>query len=320
MSYVDIPWISTNIDFKFDLYQLGSCASTPPPNATPIARLSMFLVSTSFPQAPTAVSATAGDALAIVNFTPGALGSGTLLYHTADCGGITATGTSSPITVTGLTNGMSYTCRVDTTTTVGTSPWSANSNSVTPKSSNANLANLTLSAGMLSPTFASTTLNYTAGVASINNTITVTPTAVDANATIKVNGATVVSGNASNPIVLGVGSNPIAVDVTAQDGVATKTYNVDVSYQLPSSCTYSVSPLDLSNMPAAGASPSITVTTPAGCPVAATSYQPWVTINSITPSGGTTEISLQISGNAGMARATTIQVADRLFLITQLGP
>jgi hypothetical protein len=89
---------------------------------------------------------------------------------------------------------------------------------------------------------------------------------------------------------------------------------------LPSSCTYSVSPLDLSNIPAAGASPNITVTTPAGCPVAATSYQPWVTINGITPSGGTTEIALQIGANAGMARATTIQVADRLFLITQLGP
>src|SRR4029434_3673059 len=117
----------------------------------------------------------------------------------------------------------------------------------------------------------------TAGVASMNNTITVTPTVVDANATIKVNGTTVVSGNASAPIVLSVGSNPIAVVGTAPYGGNTHTYNVDVSYRLPSSCTYSVSPLDLSNIPAAGASPNITVTTPAGCPVAATSYQPWVT-------------------------------------------
>ena len=60
------------------------------------------------------------------------MGSGTLVNHTADCGGTTATGASSPITVTGLTNGVSYTCRVSTTSSVGTSAWSANSNAVTP--------------------------------------------------------------------------------------------------------------------------------------------------------------------------------------------
>ena len=87
-----------------------------------------------------------------------------------------------------------------------------------------------------------------------------------------------------------------------------------------SSCTYSLSPLDLSNMLAAGGSPSITVTTPSGCPVTATSFQPWVTVNSITPNGGTTTVALTISANAGAARATAIVVADRLFLITQLGP
>ena len=84
------------------------------------------------------------------------------------------------------------------------------------------------------------------------------------------------------------------------------------------SCIYSLSPLDLSNTVAAGGSLSITVTTLAGCPVTATSYQPWVTVNSITPDGGTTTVALQVSANAGAARATSIVVADRLFLITQL--
>ena len=36
--------------------------------------------------------------------------------------------------------------------------------------------------------------------------------------------------------------------------------------------------------------------------------------------GGTTTVQLQISANAGTARATSIVVADRLFLITQNGP
>jgi hypothetical protein len=85
-------------------------------------------------------------------------------------------------------------------------------------------------------------------------------------------------------------------------------------------CTYALSPLDLSNTAAAGASPDITVTVPAGCPVTVTSFQPWVTLSGIAPNGGTTTVSLQISPNAGAARATSIVVADRLFLITQLGP
>ena len=84
------------------------------------------------PSAPTIGTATAGDTNASVAFTPGALGSGTLTNYTADCGGITATGNSSPILVTGLTNGLSYTCKVKTTSSVGTSAFSAVSNTVVP--------------------------------------------------------------------------------------------------------------------------------------------------------------------------------------------
>ena len=49
-------------------------------------------------------------------------------------------------------------------------------------SSNADLSTLTLSAGLLNPPFASGTLTYSSGVASVVNTITMTPTAVDAGA------------------------------------------------------------------------------------------------------------------------------------------
>src|SRR5205085_12585791 len=87
-----------------------------------------------------------------------------------------------------------------------------------------------------------------------------------------------------------------------------------------SMCTYALSPLDLSNRPAAGGAVNITVTTPAGCPVAATSFQPWVGVNSVTPNGATTTVSLQISVNAGATRATSIVIAERLFLVTQLHP
>src|SRR4051812_22791487 len=82
-------------------------------------------------------------------------------------------------------------------------------------------------------------------------------------------------------------------------------------------CTYSLSPLDLSNTPANGGYFDVAVTTPSGCPVAVTSYQPWVSVSNIAPSGGTTTVSLQIGTNFGALRATSIVIADRLFLITQ---
>jgi hypothetical protein len=45
---------------------------------------------------------------------------------------LTGTGASSPITVTGLSNGTSYTFTVRATNAIGTGPASAASNSVTP--------------------------------------------------------------------------------------------------------------------------------------------------------------------------------------------
>jgi len=130
----------------------------------------------------------------------------------------------------------------------------------------------------------------------------------------------VANGTASAPIALAVGSNPISVVVLAQDGVTTRSYTVNVTYINAASCTYALSPLDLSNRAAAGGSADVIVTTPANCPVGAVSYQPWVVVTGITPNGGTTTVTLQIGANAGAARATSIQVADRLFLITQSAP
>jgi hypothetical protein len=111
----------------------------------------------------------------------------------------------------------------------------------------------------------------------------------------------------------GATTGPIAV--TAPGGIATS--GAVFTVLPPALCTYSLSPLDLSNRSAAGGPVDIIVTTPAGCPVAATSFQPWVGVTSITPNGGTTTVSLQIGANAGAARATSIIVADRLFMITQ---
>ena len=107
-------------------------------DATDNPLLLVYLQGTAFnpPVAPTIGTATVGNASISVTFTPGSLGGGTLINHTAYCSdgaaGQSNTGATSPIVVSGLTNGTAYTCWAKTTTSVGTSPWSAASNSATP--------------------------------------------------------------------------------------------------------------------------------------------------------------------------------------------
>ena len=89
------------------------------------------------PGAPTIGTATAGNDSASVTFTaPASDGGSPITDYTVTThapGGLTGTGTTSPITVTGLTNGTSYTFTVTATNVVGTGASSNASNSVTPE-------------------------------------------------------------------------------------------------------------------------------------------------------------------------------------------
>jgi hypothetical protein len=98
-----------------------------------------FTVNAVVPGAPAIGTATAGDASATVSFSaPGSNGGSAITGYTltASPGGATVTGTSSPLTMTGLTNGTAYTFTVTATNSAGTSSASAASNSVTPELSN----------------------------------------------------------------------------------------------------------------------------------------------------------------------------------------
>ena len=93
--------------------------------------------SSAAPAAPSNVTAVAGNGRATVSFTPGAIGSGTLVNYRAACGVdnthlIYNTGSASPITVTGLANGTAYYCWVISLSSVGYGPWSAPSSLITP--------------------------------------------------------------------------------------------------------------------------------------------------------------------------------------------
>ena len=88
------------------------------------------------PNAPTIGTATAGAGSASVTFTaPSNVGGSAITSYTviSSPGSITGTGASSPITVSGLTNGTAYTFTVVATNAYGSGPASAASNSVTPQ-------------------------------------------------------------------------------------------------------------------------------------------------------------------------------------------
>ncbi len=98
--------------------------------------LSFVVTVTGLPGSPTIGTATAGDAQATVSFTaPASNGGATITSYTvtSNPGSITATGTASPLIITGLTNGTSYTFTVTATNSVGTGPASTASNAVISK-------------------------------------------------------------------------------------------------------------------------------------------------------------------------------------------
>ncbi|MCB0149420.1 MAG: cadherin-like beta sandwich domain-containing protein, partial [Caldilineaceae bacterium] len=100
-------------------------------------------------------------------------------------------------------------------------------------STNASLSNLQVFSSSinipLTPSFAVATTEYTATVANTVVSVTVKPVITQTNATVQVNGVTVISGSASSPIPLVVGANVITTVVTAQDGWTTQTYTVTIT-------------------------------------------------------------------------------------------
>jgi hypothetical protein len=87
--------------------------------------------SVTIPDAPTLNSVAPGNGYALLVFTANSDGGSAITDYTASCGAFSQAGSSSPITVGGLTNGVEYSCSVIATNAEGDSP-SSNVLSVTP--------------------------------------------------------------------------------------------------------------------------------------------------------------------------------------------
>ncbi|MBO2643414.1 fibronectin type III domain-containing protein [Shewanella algae] len=107
-------------------------------NAAPTVTQS-FTVNAVVPGAPMSVSAVAADASATVSFSaPASTGGAAISSYTVTSspGGFTASGTGSPLTVSGLSNGTDYSFIVSASNIAGTGPTSSPSNTVTPEPDN----------------------------------------------------------------------------------------------------------------------------------------------------------------------------------------
>ncbi len=96
-----------------------------------------------------------------------------------------------------------------------------------PPASNADLAAVSLGDIQYTPVFDVNALLYTASVGYETSQVTVTPAAVSENAVITVNGQSLIDG--SQVIDLNVGANVVEIQVTAQDGIATRTYTFNIA-------------------------------------------------------------------------------------------
>ncbi|NOV04746.1 cadherin-like beta sandwich domain-containing protein [Paenibacillus planticolens] len=161
----------------------------------------------------------------------------------------------------------------------------------------ADLSNLAVSAGSLAPVFKADTTGYTVNVANNVSSISVTPSASDAVAVIRVNGTTSVSGATYGPLNLAVGANKIEIEVTPQSGAA-KTYTITVNREnvvLPTST-------DLSNLAVSAGSlaPVFTADT--------TGYTVNVANNvssiSVTPSAADAGAVIRVNGTTSVSGAT----------------
>jgi YD repeat-containing protein len=184
-------------------------------------------VSITVPGAPTNPTAIPRNAQTTVSFiAPVSNGGSTITGYTitSSPGNFTATGMASPITVSGLTNGIAYTFTVMAANAAGHGPASTPSNSVTPVAPNTTAPTLILS-------------SLANGAITNNATLNISGTVTDPNGvtSLTINMASVVigtGGSFSSVVTLKPGANTIittAVDTFGNQTTDTRIITLDLT-------------------------------------------------------------------------------------------
>lgn len=237
------------------------------------------------PTAPVIGTATAGNAQASVSFSPPPTNGGAAVTSytvIASPGTATATGAGSPLIVTGLNNGTSYTFTVKATNSAGSSVESAPSNAVTPGAPPGAPLNVTATRGNAEATVAFSPPSSGTGAVS-SYTVTASP------------GGASVTGNASPLLVTGL-TNLTSYTFTV---TATSLYGTGP----PSAPSNAVTPQPIpgapSNLMAVGANGQVSLSFSAandgGSPI--TSYAVSVSPNAgVDSAAGTAALTRTITG------------------------
>jgi hypothetical protein len=131
------------------------------------------------------------------------------------------------------------------------------------------------------------------------------------------NWITVVSGDS------GTGNGVVRLSIVQNSGasrsgtVIVAGQTVTVNQTGAATCSYTIDPVSLTNVQAAGASTPVSVTTTAGCAWEVKGNPSWVTATPVSSTGSGT-VLVTVQSNTGSARTATFKIAGENFSVAQL--
>ena len=201
-SFINISGLSSNTIYPFTVNSVTSTNSSSASNSVSL---------TTVPGPPTSVSGSplSDTAISVTCTAPSGTGSITSYTFTSNPGSITASGTTLPITVTGLTSNTSYTFTATATNSQGTSVQSAPSNAITTNM----LPNPPTNLALVSTSASNAVISFTPPIGNPLGYIATTNTGIQGTSTsspITINGLTELTSYTATIISVGTKGNSIS--------------------------------------------------------------------------------------------------------------
>ena len=130
-----------------------------------------------------------------------------------------------------------------------------------------------------------------------------------------ITGLTPTSGQGAGEVSFRVTPNP---DARMREGNLTLNDVQAGVRQNPAPCSYSVTP-EAHEIPAAGGTAALTLTTPGGCAWSVASTASWITLVSNATGTDSTTVTIRAAANSGPPRSGTVTIADKTISVTQEG-